>query len=108
MLAIMELEHIPSSISLVLIGTHFKSGTTFADSRVKQAEALIQFLIENYSNHSHIIVVADFNGTMNERFYSKLWNYGFRSSYRTLMNDHEPDFTTWKFTSRNYINKEEC
>lgn len=107
MLAILELEHIPSSIPLIFIGTHFKAKKAFFHSRAKQAETLIQFLTQNYSTHSHIILAGDFNGTMDEPFYSKIINSGFQSSYRVLMNDHEPDFTTWKFKSRYLVETEE-
>lgn len=68
----------------------------------------MQFLTANYPNHSHVIVAGDFNGEMDEPFYSKILNSGLRSSYRVLMNDHEPDFTTWKFKSRNNVKTEEC
>ena len=48
----------------------------------------------------NIILAGDFNGEHDEPFYEILLSANLKSSYRLLMNDQEPPFTTWKFKSR--------
>jgi endonuclease/exonuclease/phosphatase family metal-dependent hydrolase len=94
------LEYKPLSIPIVFVGTHFKAKKQYASSRVNQANALIEFLNQKYSKDMNIIVAGDFNGEPDESFYDILIRSGLNSAYRTLMNNVEPAFTTWKFKSR--------
>ena len=107
MFSILELEHIPSSLGLVFLGTHFKAKKQFADSRTNQANTLVQFLVENYRKDQTILLAGDFNGETDEPFYNVLLKSDFSSAYRMLMNNQEPAFTTWKFKSREEGNEKE-
>jgi exonuclease III len=69
---------------------------------------MIQYLTENYSSQAHVIICGDFNGDADEPFYSTVRNAGFSSAYRTILNDKEPLFTTWKFREHNGIEEEQC
>lgn len=100
MFSVLELEHIPSSLRFVFLGTHFKAKKQFADSRTNQANALVEFLGQNYRKEQAVILAGDFNGETDEPFYDVLLKSEFASAYRTLMNNQEPAFTTWKFKSR--------
>ena len=100
MFSVLELEHIPSSFRFVFLGTHFKAKKQFAESRTNQANALVQFLVTNCQKDQAVILAGDFNGETDEPFYDVLLKSAFSSAYRTLMNDQEPAFTTWKFKSR--------
>lgn len=104
--SILELEHKPTSLPLVFLGTHFKAKKQFAASRTNQAKALISF-IEEYPKTTSIILAGDFNGDPDEPFYDILIRSGLNSAYRVLMNNHEPTFTTWKFKSREEKNEKE-
>ena len=54
-----------------------------------------------------MILAGDFNGESEEAFYQLLKNSNFVSAYRSLMNNSEPSYTTWKFKSREENEKEE-
>ncbi|CAF3835421.1 unnamed protein product [Rotaria sp. Silwood1] len=58
--------------------------------------------------HTHMILAGDFNGDAAEPFYSEITNYGFRSAYSAMLNNHEPQYTTWKFKGRHGTLKESC
>jgi endonuclease/exonuclease/phosphatase family metal-dependent hydrolase len=68
---------------------------------------MISYLNRNYSKDANIIMAGDFNGEPDEPFYDILIRSGLRSAYRTLMNNAEPAFTTWKFKSREERNEKE-
>ncbi|CAF2772518.1 unnamed protein product [Rotaria sp. Silwood2] len=55
-----------------------------------------------------MILAGDFNGDTVEPFYSEIANYGFRSAYSAMLNNHEPQYTTWKFKGRDETEKESC
>ena len=61
-----------------------------------------------YSSRAHVIVSGDFNGEANEPFYDIIYKAGFSSAYRTMLNDREPLFTTWKFRKDNDNEVEQC
>ncbi|UJR35677.1 hypothetical protein I4U23_028427 [Adineta vaga] len=105
--SILELEYLPLASRVILIGTHFKAKKQFASSRTNQANALIDFIRSTYSKETNIIVAGDFNGEPDEPCYDVLIKSGFNSAYRTLMNGHEPSYTTWKFKSREEQNEKE-
>ncbi|CAF1118363.1 unnamed protein product [Rotaria sordida] len=106
--AALDLEHKPTSNKIVFIGTHFKSKKEFKTSRTYQAQAIVEYIRKNYSTRQHVIVAGDFNGEIDEPFYSEFLNFGLRSAYRTKMNDKEPSFTTWKFKGRDGTEREQC
>ncbi|CAF1138871.1 unnamed protein product [Rotaria sordida] len=106
--AALDLEHKPASNKIVFIGTHFKSKKEFKTSRTYQAQAIVEYIRKNYSTRQHVIVAGDFNGEIDEPFYSEFLNFGLRSAYRTKMNDKEPTFTTWKFKGRDGTEREQC
>ena len=60
-----------------------------------------------YSKHHNIIIAGDFNGETDEPFYNVLLSSGLNSSYRILMNNYEPPYTTWKFKLRDERNEKE-
>jgi nocturnin len=95
-----------SSKKIVFIGTHLKARKNFASSRTAQAQALIQYIQNQYPTQTHIILAGDFNGDTAEPFYSEIINYGFGSAYRTMLNDHEPPYTTWTFKGRDGTERE--
>ena len=69
---------------------------------------LLQSIKEKYPTHTHIILAGDFNGETSEPFYLEIMNYGFQSAYRTVLNDQEPEYTTWKFKGRDGPIRESC
>ncbi|CAF0828912.1 unnamed protein product [Adineta steineri] len=106
--AILELKHKPSSKNIIFIGTHLKSKKSFADLRITQTDAILQYLTKNYSTQKHVIIAGDFNGESDEPFYDSICKTGFSSAYRTLLNDTEPPFTTWKFRAHDEVEFEQC
>jgi len=105
--SILELEYIPLSSPVIFIGTHFKAKKQYASSRTNQANALLEFLNTRYTKNTNIIVVGDFNGDADEPYYDILVKSGLKSAYRSLMNNREPPYTTWKFKSREEKNERE-
>lgn len=105
--SILELEYIPFSSRLIFIGTHLKAKTQFASSRVNQVNAILDYIRKEYSQDTNIILAGDFNGEPDESFYNILINANLMSSYRYLLNNHEPPYTTWKFKSRESHNEKE-
>jgi nocturnin len=103
-----ELKHKPSLATIIFVGTHLKSKKAFAHIRVTQTQAIIQYLTEHYSTRAHVIISGDFNGEADELFYNIIRNAGFSSAYRTVLNDKEPLFTTWKFRENEGIEDEQC
>jgi endonuclease/exonuclease/phosphatase family metal-dependent hydrolase len=55
----------------------------------------------------NLIIAGDFNGEPDEPCYDVLIRSGLASAYRTLMNNREPTFTTWKFKSRERATEKE-
>ena len=104
----LELKHKLSSIDIILIGTHLKAGKSFSNVRTNQIEAIIQYLNEYYSKRAHVIISGDFNGQSDEPFYDIVRKANFSSAYRTVFNDNEPMFTTWKFRENDGIEVEHC
>jgi len=105
--SILELEYIPLSAQVVFIGTHFKAKKQYAQSRTHQANALLDFLNTRCTKNTNIIIAGDFNGEPDEPYYDILLRSGLNSAYRTLMNNREPPYTTWKFKSRESNNEKE-
>ncbi|CAF0944727.1 unnamed protein product [Adineta steineri] len=105
--SILELEYIPLSSPIVFMGTHFKAKKQFESSRTGQANAMVNYCERKYSKDTNIIIAGDFNGEPDEPCYNVLVKYGLSSAYSTLMNNHEPPFTTWKFKSRESKNEKE-
>ncbi len=85
-----------------------KARKTFENSRTAQAQALLQHIKNKYSTHTHMILAGDFNGDATEPFYSEITNYGFRSAYSAMLDNHEPQYTTWKFKGRDGTERESC
>ncbi|CAF3704972.1 unnamed protein product [Rotaria sordida] len=106
--SIFELKHKPSSANIIFVGTHLKAKKQFANIRSDQAQTIIQYLTEHYSTRAHIIISGDFNGEADEPFYDIIRKAGFSSAYRTVLNDKEPLFTTWKFRENEGIEQEQC
>ncbi|CAF0867707.1 unnamed protein product [Adineta ricciae] len=98
--SILELEYLPLSSRVVFIGTHFKAKKQFAASRTNQAATIVTYVNNKYPTSTNLIIAGDFNGQPDEPCYDVLIKSGLQSAYRTLMNNHEPAFTTWKFKSR--------
>lgn len=92
---------------MVFIGTHFKAKKQFASSRINQAIAIRDYVENEYPKNATIILAGDFNGEPDEPFYKILTDVNLISSYRHLMNNHEPPYTTWKFKSRESHNEKE-
>lgn len=101
------MKHKPSSTKILFIVTHFKAKLQFYDIRKKQAQNIVEFISENYPNEKHVIVIGDFNGEPNEPFYDVIRQHGFNSAYRTMLNDSEPQFTTWKFRKHHGVESEQ-
>ncbi|UJR32831.1 hypothetical protein I4U23_020293 [Adineta vaga] len=106
--AALELKHKPSSTNIVFVGTHLKAKKPFANMRITQTKAILQYLSEHYSTRTHTIIAGDFNGDSEEPFYDMIRQSGFSSAYRTFLNDKEPPFTTWKFREHNGIEDDQC
>jgi nocturnin len=104
----LELKHKPSSANIIFVGTHLKAKKPYANIRTLQTKAIIQYLTEHYSSCAHIIISGDFNGDFDEPFYNVVRKAGFSSAYRTMLNDKEPLFTTWKFRAHDGIEDEQC
>ncbi|CAF3459016.1 unnamed protein product, partial [Rotaria socialis] len=80
-LAILELEHIPTSTVIIFSGTHFKSKKAFVESRKNQAEAIVKLLLADYSDRSYLILAGGYNGGSDEPFYSVIRSMDLQSSY---------------------------
>lgn len=83
-----------------------KARKQFASSRTAQTQALLEHIKSKYGSDTHIILTGDFNGDTSEPFYSNILSHGFQSAYRTILNDQEPPYTTWKFKGRDGTEKE--
>jgi endonuclease/exonuclease/phosphatase family metal-dependent hydrolase len=105
---VLDLEHKPSSKNIVFIGTHLKAKKAFETTRTGQTQSIVRYIRDEYPTHTHIILAGDFNGDKKEPFYSEIFNFGFRSAYRTMMEDKEPPYTTWKFKGRDGTERESC
>ena len=55
-----------------------------------------------------MILAGDFNGDTAEPFYSEITNCGLLSAYSAMSNNHEPQYTTWKFKGRDGTERESC
>lgn len=104
----LELKHKPTSVNLIFIGTHLKAKKPFADVRATQAQEIIQYLNANFATRAHVIFTGDFNGENDEPFYHTIRTAGLSSTYRTLLGDKEPSFTTWKFREHDGVEQEQC
>jgi endonuclease/exonuclease/phosphatase family metal-dependent hydrolase len=105
----LELQHKPSSTTIVFIGTHLKAKQPFANIRLMQIQATLKYLNKHYSSRAHVIIAGDFNGDAHEPFYDLIRQTGFSSAYRSMSNDDkEPPFTTWKFREHDGVENEQC
>lgn len=108
MFSILDLEHKPTETKILFIGAHFKSKKEFKDSRTRQAQAMIEYIRNQYSTRIHVIIAGDFNGDKEEPYYAEFFNFGLQSAYRSKLNGNEPEYTTWRYKGRDGTERELC
>lgn|GEM_PF-3546952 len=88
----------PAAIQVVT--THLKAKKGFDQQRLLQCEAMAKFLNEERTLADLTIVCGDFNTGPDSAAVAKLLqetsSVRLKSTYRSLFNDVEPDWTTWK------------
>ena len=106
--AVLELKHKPSSAQIVFVGTHLKAKIPFARVREAQSRSIVQYLSEHYPTSAHVIFAGDCNADVKEPFYQIVQQAGFSSAYRTMLNNQEPAFTTFKYRASGGLEQEQC